>query len=411
MDTNIANFTIAGDNTSNDFPKINTILGRLIENDIDNAIDNRNAPGIWEQTWMTQDEDGYAAGQAVWVNADTIEDIVNLNMNKISSYVMNKPELTRKFMQIDRNNSSEIIKFFRKVASGTAHPQVSALYYVGDIRKCIQIMVSRKDGNKTYPIEGEYWRSLISVHTSADQLISMYETLNDITDQRLSSHMQDYHISRMPPGLVGNLINKDPQTDFSVIQKYYFSSHYYTQYMRGFDYVTDFKYDNGNECWYRQWNSGYLEQGGFIDNIGNPTLNIQFLKNYNYPGGARFYQEGYTSYAGMADNINGSISQSKRYVATVTPVMGRGVGNINPYALAASDPTNTGTYSYVNVDMFKFDNNGFMIVNMDPDQKAITKYSWYVAGFTTKYQESEINTLMRQSYHVDFYDNKDGVIS
>lgn len=98
-------------------------------------------------------------------------------------------------------------------------------------------------------------------------------------------------------------------------------------------------------------------------------------------------------------------------MVTVTPVMGRAAGNISPYEMDPTDPTSTGTYSYVNVDAFKFDNDGFCIVNLDIDQRSIVKYSWYTSGFIMTYNETEANTLMRQSYHVDFYDDKGGVVS
>jgi len=48
------------------------------------------------------------------------------------------------------------------------------------------------------------------------------------------------------------------------VQKQHFYDHTYCTQMEGFDYVIDWKVQ-GNQ-WYRQWNSGYLEQGGFVNN-------------------------------------------------------------------------------------------------------------------------------------------------
>lgn len=150
-------------------------------------------------------------GDAVWLNTDTIEGIVNDNMAKISSYVMANPDLRRAFMRVDKDNSEDITKFFIKVANGSAVPgAVSALYWVGDIKDCVQIMVSTKDYNTTFPDDLDSWRPVLSVNNEENQTQLMYGELNKQIDIRTEDHIRNYHIEKIPNGFAEKLVTKNP---------------------------------------------------------------------------------------------------------------------------------------------------------------------------------------------------------
>ena len=56
--------------------------------------------------------------------------------------------------------------------------------------------------------------------------------------------------------------------------------------MNGFDYVTSWKTNEAGTQWCKTWKSGYIEQGGFADNVpGQDFIDIAFMKPYNYPLG------------------------------------------------------------------------------------------------------------------------------
>ena len=53
--------------------------------------------------------------------------------------------------------------------------------------------------------------------------------------------------------------------------------------MEGFDYVVSWQ--KTGSTWCRQWKSGYIEQGGFVDNSTAALIDVNFLASYNYPIG------------------------------------------------------------------------------------------------------------------------------
>lgn len=60
--------------------------------------------------------------------------------------------------------------------------------------------------------------------------------------------------------------------------------------MEGFDFVKIWKMSYDGNSWCKVWNSGYVEQGGFVYNIpGEALVPVEFMTTYNYPAGAAFY--------------------------------------------------------------------------------------------------------------------------
>lgn len=83
-------------------------------------------------------------------------------------------------------------------------------------------------------------------------------------------------------------VKKDEFT--STIQMQNFYDHFACENMKGFDYVVEWKQfsDSNGSSWYRRWRSGYLEQGGFINNDGNTLLEVVFKSSFNYSIGQGF---------------------------------------------------------------------------------------------------------------------------
>ena len=59
--------------------------------------------------------------------------------------------------------------------------------------------------------------------------------------------------------------------------------------MNGFDYVKEMRVLKNGTQWCKVWNSGYVEQGGFVENNGNNLIDVKFMTKYNYPSGVKFY--------------------------------------------------------------------------------------------------------------------------
>jgi hypothetical protein len=75
--------------------------------------------------------------------------------------------------------------------------------------------------------------------------------------------------------------------------------------MQGFDYAVSFK--RSGTSWCRVWRSGYVEQGGFVENDGNGMIKVSFLEPYNYPNGVMFYQRGFDQ---VADEDHSRVASS-----------------------------------------------------------------------------------------------------
>lgn len=59
--------------------------------------------------------------------------------------------------------------------------------------------------------------------------------------------------------------------------------------MSGFDYVREMRIAKTGKSWCKIWNSGYVEQGGYVDNNKKDLIRVNFIAKYNYPVGAKFY--------------------------------------------------------------------------------------------------------------------------
>jgi len=146
--------------------------------------------------------------------------------------------------------------------------------------------------------------------------------------------------------------------------------------MTGFDYAVSFK--RTGSSWCRVWRSGYVEQGGFVDNNGSSLIEVQLPEEYNYPNGAAFYQRGWNRLAETDDDVSSSISASRRYIVIVTPVKRADAENAYPDAKSYD-----GEVVHASVDIANISNKSFSFVNVDTSRQTYEKYSWRACGYKT----------------------------
>lgn len=119
----------------------------------------------------------------------------------------------------------------------------------------------------------------------------MLSTNEDIMEESLKNHIDNYHILGLTPSdmEVSGFVKKSPFSPDNV-QTQKFFDHNYCDQMDGFDYVKMWKMLPDGSMWCKVWNSGYVEQGGFVDNIpGEAFIPVQFMTTYNYPVGPAMY--------------------------------------------------------------------------------------------------------------------------
>lgn len=149
--------------------------------------------------------------------------------------------------------------------------------------------------------------------------------------------------------------------------------------MDGFDYVTEYHSDDDGT--YRIWYSGYLEQWGFVSNDGSQLIEVHFAKQYDYPTGNLFYQEGFDKYEDTHD-IFGELKPGSRYVVSVTPVV---KGGTTPYSNGYHNVKDV--VYFLNTDVTNLKNSGFSIVNSDVGREYISGYYYHVSGYTASHDE------------------------
>ena len=293
---------------------------------------------------------------------------------------MDNSRLKAMYARIDQNDQSKINEFLLKVIEGKASSSVSALYCLGDLSKSIQIKVSTIENNKTLPTDDSpYWYDFYRRSDISSNELSMFDCLSNTLSSSLSTHVDRYHISSLsePQMSAMGFFKRNP---FNVdeVQTQNFYDHAYCEHMEGFDYVVNQIYKDTRWC--KTWKSGYLEQGGYINNANRQFLNVTFLSSYNYPIGQKFYQDGYDklNVGNQSNNINCSLASDNRYCFTVTPVLKSNAQIAYKNSPNVVDDSN----SYSSVDVTNMSNSGFSIVNLDPQMDLYSKYCFYVAGYT-----------------------------
>ena len=389
MDQNLLSSLLFSSDKNIEFiQQLNIALKQLIENDTSYVNNNGSSPKIWECKWLnsTANENGYPQGYAVWMNTNTYDQITSYYYRTIQSYVANNATLNAIYQKIDQNDGAATNQFFLDAARGTASPNVSAIYCLGDISQPVQIRISKKNNNKEPPTTSA-WEDFFEYSSWDDNYQMMMNSAISSMTSALTQHTQHYHLSGITNFDLQKMgyFKKYPFNVNDVQQQYFFDHEYCTD-MQGFDYVRKWKMSPDGSVWCKIWNSGYVEQGGFVDNLAGETfIPVKFMTTYNYPLGSSFYQRDYKTYNGQYD-VNTTVQASNRYIVTVTPML---VGNAStPYP---SKPIDIGgELIYSSVDVTNMTNSGFSIVNTDLQVERYKKYSWHVCGYKVITDETQM---------------------
>lgn len=372
--------------------QLNAALKALIDNDNTFVNENGSAPKIWDCKWLnsTAHSNGYPKGYAVWMNTNTYEQITSYYYRTLEQYITNNATLNAIYATIDQNDSHALNQFFISAANGTASPNVSAIYCLGDISQPVQIRISKFDNNKELPTTSA-WEDFFTYSSWDDNFQLMMNAVASAMNNAMNEHMQQYHIENMSSyDLSNTLLQRGyfKKTPFNVndIQTQWFFDHTYCSQISGFDYIKQWKISPDGSAWCKVWNSGYVEQGGFVDNImGETFIPVQFMTTYDYPAGVAFYQRNYQTYNNTY-SIDTTIQANDRYNVTVTPILKK--YSNEPYPLHPININNELVYS--SVDVTNMSNAGFSIVNTDLLVERYVKYSWYTSGYKIITDESQL---------------------
>ena len=280
---------------------------------------------------------------------------------------------------MSNKDDAKVNELFLKAISGTAHRNVGALYYIGDLAKPAQIKISKVSNNKDLPTAST-WKDFYTTSSKNENITMMMNALSAALSSGMDQHREVYHngVSGMTRAVLDSMgfFKADPFA-LSNVQTQSFYDHEYCDQLRGFDCAISVVLNT--TCSMRQWKSGYLEQWGYAANNKNALIQVTFKKPYNYSYGSYFYQNSFGYFGSSPTAVDGKVLASNRYIVTVTPALKAG-DNVYPY------PENPVTISdqkmYACVDVTKIDNNGFQIVNADTSKSRYEGYYWSVCGYT-----------------------------
>lgn len=379
----ISDIVFNTDEGSNLLGKIQNVFKALIGNDNQLYRGEIATPTLFERKWLIDSQyNGYSKGDAVWMYLTTPQQIVSQQYDHIMKYLNEAPsfaDLRQQFEKINKDDSKAVETFLIKNC-------VNRIYVLGDTHYAVQIKVSLSDKNTSDPSDTSKWADFFICNSSAkliennEKLLS--SSLSNIICNEISNHVSAYHqFTDFKPQNMSQLgfFKINELSDESIVKTQSYYDYVYCEHMQGFDYVESFEMDSSQKKWYRKWKSGYLEQGGMIDNNGSQLITVSFMKEYKYPIGPSFYQQGYNHIGNVAINPS-NVPYGKRYVFTVTPIAKDGIND--PYP---SQSTYSGVNIYATVDVTGMRNDSFQIVNSDMSKNKFAAYSWYVAGYVVTY--------------------------
>lgn len=396
------------DNFIQDSDTINTktldsVFEKLLQNDYQTAIGGKNIPGLWEQKWYNDRDNHelyYGLGDAVWINTESIDDLVRKRESDLYEYSAGNPLLRKQLDELKLNaDMSGYYAKLKEFALGQIDKRKGPIYWIGNLTDNAQVRISKKADNNSFPDDNNAWEDFIWNSSIEDVQLSIKLLHNELTENKLSSHNNEYHLGNTDISkqyLTDNYLFKDfSNIPLSSIQK--FNSHYwYEQTSNGFDHIKIYQHKkNSNELvrWFKLWDSGYLEHGGIIDitrpvegDVSNSenntyTVNLRWTYNknnfspsYDYPSEGLIQFYGREEYY-KTDNIITQIPESYlgityRYDVTVTPVC----DNLKPYG-----SLNDGKYDMIDICFMNNDSFSFTFPN-----KNCKQFCYSVRGYTMR---------------------------
>lgn len=247
---------------------LNEVMLKLIKNDNGLVLNNRISPGLWEASWLNDSTiKGYDKGSAVWLNTDTIDNIVVSREADIYRYASHFIGLRKRLDEMRNTDRSAYYQLMKRFVNGETEYSSQKLYFIGNnLNDDVQIRISRTSDNKTYPTDNDNWEDFFIRYSEDDVKTDIYGQLSSQLSSTLDVHVQDYHMNGIKEGELNRILLKDMQnveyTDHLMSHKWYNPT------LSGFDSVQYGMVKNfGNGCYksFRSWRSGYLEHDGVID--------------------------------------------------------------------------------------------------------------------------------------------------
>ena len=390
---NLSSDLLLTDMAQIDITMLNQKFRQLLENDIQLANVGKDLPGIWEQRWYNEQSDAslyYKKGSCVWLNTESIDDVVRSRELDLYSYAHAYPSFKKQLDELvaRRDLTTYFIKL-KEFAEGKLDHTKYPIFVVGDLMSPAQVRVSKVDNNNEPPTNDEYWEDFI-VNCTADQIQDqVISTFNSYADAALRNHISGFHLD-VAEYSKNSLSDTYLLTDFSNIngQQELRSHNWHVNPIKGLDHVKRFQkriFANGNIKWYRLWNSGFLEHGGIVDMAANLdggdtrhenlyTVRLDWTDSdgkqvvYDYPtAGFDGFYSGLKFSLGMSiTNIPKTyLGKDRRYAVTLT--------RIN-----CDEPYKKTARLHTALDACFFNNDSFSILNTSRHNTV----SYYIEGYT-----------------------------
>ena len=378
---------------------LNQAFANLVRSDNNRTVDDSDMPGLWEQRWYNERDNSdlyYQVGDAVWVNTEHIDDVVNVRQDELYAYAASNAALRKKLDErLDAEDMSGYLALLKDFALGYIDKRKGPIYFLGDLTANVQIRISLSANNTTYPNNPDYWTDFIFDDTEKDIALSIFNKFSGLADNAIKQHMADFHLSGQGLDKTA-LSNEYLLKDFSNLSgEQRLKSHvWYDKTLEGFDHVKELvwkKYGDGRVKWYRLWDSGFLEHGGIVntdvpapgdvvtDDGSRYDVSLNWTSDvgkasvtYDYPTESLygFYgnESGYYADGNTFPIPTYASGPSYRPIVTVTAV------NSSPYSQLSKDG------GHDQLETCFFSNNKFSFIISDPEQRKM--FSYKVEGYS-----------------------------
>ena len=140
---------------------LNQAFANLVRSDNNRTVDDSDMPGLWEQRWYNERDNSdlyYQVGDAVWVNTERIDDVVNVRQDELYAYAASNAALRQKLDErLDAEDMSGYLALLKDFALGNIDKRKGPIYFLGDLTANVQIRISLSANNTTYRTAPDCW--------------------------------------------------------------------------------------------------------------------------------------------------------------------------------------------------------------------------------------------------------------
>lgn len=235
-------------------------------------------PRIWKCSWYNDPrKEGYKKGDFLWLNTEDVSKFLKDNAQEIRDIANSNPMVVNKLPEW-RSNDQTVYDAYFNVLTGymddTKSCPLSAVFEIGELSACNQLIVSQIDGNKSPITDVSAWKKFMITDAEYDDIV---ERTYQMIDSAIKDHEYNYHFGDdvLTPEIENSLTNY-VDVDFKNAKNMYPQNYIKAgDHTSGFDTVEIYVKKplpnatvNGTtmeNVWFRKWKSGYLEHGGTIN--------------------------------------------------------------------------------------------------------------------------------------------------